>query len=450
MSAATRHDRRRLRHRPRPPSVCSAARATPPSTAAAWCRRARRPGSSTGGSAPTTAGGSRRARPRCASSSSTACRWCRRRCGCPAATRCSACTARPPGDVGEVAVVEIANESPAPVRRRVGRAGRERRSISMGATVWADGRSAIRTHATTVAVGGELSTGRPRSTVTSGAGLGRSVRRTVRTVARGLVGAFLFPVAHRTSLRAVVTPGDPGHRCRRTAVRSRTRRPWPAGGSAQLDRGMQVELPDEALQRGGRHRARRDRARGSGVAGRARGGRGARGLGSRRRGGGRRGAASPDAPGARLRRRTPRTADVGRGAARAPRPRRAAPRRGARRAGARHATSVALLDDWPAEWIGQPIDVRDAPTRRGPGVVLGALARRPTGAALGGSRRARRSPPPGSTRRGRRREAAGRGAARAVPEPRRCRPVSAGEPEREELPRPQRRPTVERRRARRR
>jgi hypothetical protein len=28
--------------------------------------------------------------------------------------------------------------------------------------------------------------------------------------------------------------------------------------------------------------------------------------------------------------------------------------------------SVALLDDWPPEWIGQPIDVRDAPTRRGP------------------------------------------------------------------------------------
>ena len=25
-----------------------------------------------------------------------------------------------------------------------------------------------------------------------------------------------------------------------------------------------------------------------------------------------------------------------------------------------------MLDDWPREWIGQPIDVRDAPTRRGP------------------------------------------------------------------------------------
>ncbi len=28
--------------------------------------------------------------------------------------------------------------------------------------------------------------------------------------------------------------------------------------------------------------------------------------------------------------------------------------------------SIALLDDWPADWVGQPIDVRGAPTRRGP------------------------------------------------------------------------------------
>jgi len=28
--------------------------------------------------------------------------------------------------------------------------------------------------------------------------------------------------------------------------------------------------------------------------------------------------------------------------------------------------TVALLGDWPPEWIGAPIDVRDAPTRRGP------------------------------------------------------------------------------------
>jgi hypothetical protein len=28
--------------------------------------------------------------------------------------------------------------------------------------------------------------------------------------------------------------------------------------------------------------------------------------------------------------------------------------------------AVVLLVDWPREWIGQPIDVRDAPTRHGP------------------------------------------------------------------------------------
>jgi len=27
--------------------------------------------------------------------------------------------------------------------------------------------------------------------------------------------------------------------------------------------------------------------------------------------------------------------------------------------------AIDLLDDWPAEWRGLPLDVRDAPTRRG-------------------------------------------------------------------------------------
>ena len=31
-----------------------------------------------------------------------------------------------------------------------------------------------------------------------------------------------------------------------------------------------------------------------------------------------------------------------------------------------HDAGVALFADWPSAWIGQPIDVRDAPTRRGP------------------------------------------------------------------------------------
>jgi hypothetical protein len=29
-------------------------------------------------------------------------------------------------------------------------------------------------------------------------------------------------------------------------------------------------------------------------------------------------------------------------------------------------TGVVLLPEWPREWIGQPLDVRDAPTREGP------------------------------------------------------------------------------------
>ena len=36
---------------------------------------------------------------------------------------------------------------------------------------------------------------------------------------------------------------------------------------------------------------------------------------------------------------------------------------------------VVLLGDWPANWWGQPIDVRDAPTAPRAGVVLGAMAR---------------------------------------------------------------------------
>ena len=81
---------------PAAPSACSAGTrdATVDGTGAS--RRARRAGSSTGGSAPTTGGTCPRARPRCASSSSTACRWWRPRCACPAATRCSASTARRP------------------------------------------------------------------------------------------------------------------------------------------------------------------------------------------------------------------------------------------------------------------------------------------------------------------------------------------------------------------
>src|SRR5262249_33825332 len=63
-----------------------------------------------------------------------------------------------------------------------------------------------------------------------------------------IVGAFLFPVAHRTTLRAAVGLGTrgigdvvPGALPDATAVAR--------GWRAQLDRGLRGELPDEQLQR---------------------------------------------------------------------------------------------------------------------------------------------------------------------------------------------------------
>jgi hypothetical protein len=178
------------------------------------------------------------------------------------------------------------------------------------------------------------------------------------------VGAFLFPVAHRTTLRAVVSLGtqgigaaEPGALPDAEAVAR--------GWRVQLDRGMQVELPDEPLQRAV------ETARVATVlAGQA-------------------WRVEPevaavledwglDAEAAvawgrltgRARRRL-RKRDVARVSWREVLGRAADPDAqllAAVRAVLvrEHESSVALLDDWPAEWVGQPIDVRDAPTRRGP------------------------------------------------------------------------------------
>jgi hypothetical protein len=178
------------------------------------------------------------------------------------------------------------------------------------------------------------------------------------------VGAFLFPVAHRTTLRAAVSMGtrgtgeiDPGALPDATAVAR--------GWQAQLDRGLRVELPDEPLQRAV------DTARATTVlAGQA-----WRvdpevaavledwGLDteaavawSRLTGRARR----------RLARREPGRATWIEVLSRAARP-------DAQLLAALRAVlvrepddGVAILPDWPSAWIGQPIDVRDAPTRRGP------------------------------------------------------------------------------------
>jgi hypothetical protein len=267
----------------------------------------------------------------------------------------------PAGDVGEVAVVEISNESPAPFVAALVVRGAASLDLD-GATVYADGRSVLRTSRPpsrwAVSIDGST-----EQTVTNGEASDGPFRHRQDRGAR-LVGAFLFPVAHRTTLRAVVCLGIDGIGATEPSAlpdAAAVARGW----QAQLDRGLRVELPDEGLQRAvetarvatvlagqawrvepevaavledwgldaeaalawgrltGRARRRlrrRDRARASWSDVLAR-------------------AAAADA---RLLAalRTVLVQD--------------------------HDAGVTLLADWPRQWIGQPIDVRDAPTRRGP------------------------------------------------------------------------------------
>jgi hypothetical protein len=267
----------------------------------------------------------------------------------------------PAGDVGEVAVVEISNDSPAPFV--VALVVRGAASLDLdGATVWADGRSALRTGRppSRWAVSVDQST---EATVTSGAASdGPFVARQDRGAR--IVGAFLYPVAHRTSLRAVVSLGtqgiggtEPGHLPDATAAAR--------GWRAQLDRGLRVELPDEQLQRAV------ESARAATVlAGQA-----WRveplvaavledwGLDdeaavawSRLTGRARR----------KLRRREPLAATWSDALARVAAPDAQLLALVRSVLVQEHADHVALLTDWPREWVGAPIDVRDAPTRRGP------------------------------------------------------------------------------------
>ena len=62
------------------------------------------------------------------------------------------------------------------------------------------------------------------------------------------MAAFLYPVAHRTTLRAAVAIGTRGLGATEPATlpdAAAVARGW----TAQLDRGMRVALPDDALQR---------------------------------------------------------------------------------------------------------------------------------------------------------------------------------------------------------
>ena len=286
------------------------------------------------------------------------------------------------GDVGEVAVVEIANDSPAPFVAALVVRGASALDLD-GASVWADGRSAIRTPRPPSRWAASVD-GSTEATVASGAASDGPFAHRQDRAAR-LVGAFLFPVAHRTSLRAVVTLGtqgigatEPGALPDADAVAR--------GWRAQLDRGLRVELPDESVATRGRHR-------------------GAWRPCSQVR----RGAVEPavaavledwglDAEAAvawsrltgrarrRLARRQPRTATWNEVLARLIAP-------DAELLAALRAVlvrdldaGVVMLDDWP-RGVDRPTDRRARRADvRGPGLVLGALARRPTGVVVGRSR----------------------------------------------------------------
>jgi hypothetical protein len=267
----------------------------------------------------------------------------------------------PAGDVGEVAVVEVSNESPAPFVVALVVRGAAALDLD-GATVYADGRSVLRTSRPpsrwAVSIDGST-----EQTVTSGEASDGPFPHRQDRGAR-LVGAFLFPVAHRTALRAVVCLGTQGIGATEPGV-------LPDGAAVahgwqvQLDRGLRVELPDEPLQRA--VETARVAAVLAGQAWRvdpevaavledwgldaeaavAWG----RLTGRSRR---------------RLRRRDPVRATWSDVLARAAVP--DAQLLAALRSllVQDHEAGVTLLADWPREWIGQPIDVRDAPTRRGP------------------------------------------------------------------------------------
>ena len=153
--------------------------------------------------------------------------------------------AAPAGDVGEVAVVEIANESPAPFV--VALVVRGASAVELGgSTAFVDGRSALRT-TRPPSRWAMAADGTTEELVTSGQASDAPFAARRDRGAR-LVAAFLYPVAHRTSLRAVVALGTrgigavepPGLPDAAAVAR---------GWTAQLDRGMQVELPDDSLAR---------------------------------------------------------------------------------------------------------------------------------------------------------------------------------------------------------
>jgi hypothetical protein len=269
----------------------------------------------------------------------------------------------PVGDVGEVAVVEIANESPAPFVAALVVRGAGALDLA-DSTVFVDGRSAVRTPRApsrwAMAADGTI-----EQLVTERGGATAAPFGARRDRGARLVAAFLFPVAHRTTLRAAVAIGtrglggtEPGALPDAAAVAR--------GWAAQLDRGMQVELPDESLQR-----AVQTARAATVLAGQAwkvdpavvgvledwgldpeAASAWTRLTGRERRRLGRR-STPPDASWAEVRAQAAGTGPDLLRAVRAVLVRESD-------------DAVTLMSDWPSEWTGQPVDVRAAPTRRGP------------------------------------------------------------------------------------
>jgi hypothetical protein len=267
----------------------------------------------------------------------------------------------PTGDAGEVAVVEITNESPAPFVAALVVRGASSVELD-GTTVYADGRSALRTTRPPSRWAASID-GSTEGIVTRGEASDGQFGRVQDRGAR-VVAAFLFPVAHRTMLRAAVALGTQGLGAA-DVVGLPDAHAVARGWRAQLDRGMRIEVPDEALQRA------IDTARAATIlAGQAWrvdpavaavledwGLDDAAAVAwSRLTGRARR----------RLRRRSAPLGSWSDVFARVRRPD-AALLAAVRAVVAREGgTGVALLDDWPSAWLGQPVDLREAPTRLGP------------------------------------------------------------------------------------
>jgi len=143
---------------------------------------------------------------------------------------------------GDIAVVDVANESPSPfVLALVVRGARD--LVVDGATVSVDSRPTLVTHAppSRWAIG---EVGTTEAVVRGGRAVSGPVPPHHGRAGR-LEAAFLYPVAHRATLRAALRLGSAGEPVDPARLRGPedARRGW----AAQLGRGMQVELPDARL-----------------------------------------------------------------------------------------------------------------------------------------------------------------------------------------------------------